>query len=322
MSALNIVHIAPTPLVGSPGKIAFTQRLKGHNAIAIALSDYPKGGPLENKFLENTLMITSFTRRYINECISVADVIHIHNYLSNDKYIWLQELNQKATFAYQVHSPQREGPLYVLRAEKSSPINYDVKFVVGQHGGRFYPDYIAAPNLILSPPSIHLRKKGEKLRVMFSPTQKQIGRWTSKYSAALEEALAALSKANKIELIYPEQPVHPNVLMWMRRNCHVTIDEIATGGFHMVSLEGLCAGNIVINRADYFAKATFANFCKNSMPPFVYANDDNIFDVLLELSNDEGKTAKLQKDSFSYFKDFCNPLELVEIYNKAYKNVR
>lgn len=319
MSALNIVHITPTPLVGSPGKIAFTQRLKGYNAIAVALSDYPKGGPLENKFLENTLMITDFTRKYINERISNADIIHIHNYLPSDKYLWLQELNQKAIFAYQVHSPQREGPLYVLRAEKLSPIKYDVKFVVGQHWGRFYPDYIAVPNLILSPPSINLRKKAEKLRVIFSPTHKHIGRWTSKYSAILEEALIALSKAGKIELIRPEHPIHPNILMWMRSNCHVTIDEIATGGFHMVSLEGLCAGNVVINRADYFAKATFANFCKNNIPPFVYADENSIFDVLLELANNIDKTAKLQKDSFDYFKDFCNPLELVEIYNKAYK---
>lgn len=321
MSALNIVHITPTPLVGSPGKIAFVQRLKGHNAISVALSDYPKGGPLENKFLENSMVITSFTSKYINECVSSADVIHIHNYLPNDKYLWLMELNQKAIFAYQVHSPQREGPLYVLRAEKS-PVEYEVKFVVGQHWGRFYPDYIAVPNLILSPPSINLRKKDEKLRVMFSPTHKHNGRWTSKYSAALEESLITLSKANKIELVCPEQPVHPNILMWVRRNCHVTIDEIATGGFHMVSLEGLCAGNIVINRADYFAKVTFANFCKNNMPPFIYADENNIFDVLLELSNSVDKTAKLQKDSFSYFKDFCNPLEHVEIYNKAYKYVK
>lgn len=109
--------------------------------------------------------------------------------------------------------------------------------------------------------------------------------------------------------------------MDIRRRCHVSIDEIATGGFHMVSLEGMCAGNIVINRADYFSRATFAGFCGGELPPFVYADDDSIADVLLQFADDCSLTAVKQAESYKYFIRHCEPARLVEIFDAAYKRV-
>jgi hypothetical protein len=109
--------------------------------------------------------------------------------------------------------------------------------------------------------------------------------------------------------------------MAVRRTCHVTIDEIATGGFHMVSLEGLCAGNVVINRADYFGKATFSTFCSGEMPPFTYADDSCIREVLLLLVEDVDETARLQMASHDYFRCHCDPLKLVEVFDAAYQSI-
>jgi len=318
MSEYNIVHLTPTPLVGSPGKIAWAQRMKGHNALAVAWSDYPKGGPLAGKFLSHTLMIDDFTRQYIEHAIRHADIIHVHNFIPKERAHWVRDLNQSAVYVYQTHSPLREGPLYVNRGNEY--FDYNVRLVVGQHWGRFYQSYIPVPNLILSPPSIRPRKPGEKLRIMFSPTHKHVGRWTSKYSAVLEEVLLSLAKLGQIETISPSTPVSPEILMEVRRSCHVTIDEIATGGFHMVSLEGLCAGNIVINRADYFSRATFAGFCDGAMPPFTYADDSNIASILLRLAENPEETAIQQQIGHDYFAGFCNPLRLVEVFDAAYEH--
>jgi hypothetical protein len=322
MSALRIVHITPTPLVGAPGKIAWAQRMKGHDALAVALSDYPKGGPLEKMFLDRTILIDDFTRHHIEDCIRQADIIHVHNFLPDDRIRWLQELNQAAAYVYQAHSPKREGPLYVDRSEGNNKFEFKLKLVVGQHHGRFYPFHTPVPNLILSPPSIRRRQPGETLRVLFSPTQKQAGRWNSKYSPALEPALRALETIGKIEVIFPKNPLRPEVLMELRRSCHVSIDEIASGGFHMVSLEAMCAGSVAINRADYFAKATFAGFCDGEMPPFLYADDSCITDVLLRLADDWEETARRQQASFDFFQRYCNPIRLVEVFDAAYQSVR
>lgn len=321
MFARRIVHIAPTPLVGAPGKIAWAQRMNGHEAISVALSDYPKGGPLEKKFLDRTLLLDDFTRSFIEDSLKSADIVHVHNFVPGHHVDWLRTLGQCATFVYQAHSPLREGPLYVGRADNDVPFDFRLKLVVGQHHGRFYPDFIAVPNLILSPPSIRPRAKGDRLRVMFSPTQKQQGRWNSKYSEHLETVLQSLSKIGKIDVVAPTAPVAPETLMNVRRSCHVTIDEIATGGFHMVSQEGLCAGNVVINRADFFGKATFASFCNGEHPPFVYADDLTIADTLLRLAENWEETVHLQKKSYEFFRLFCDPLRLVEVYDAAYQRI-
>lgn len=320
MSAYKIVHIAPTPLVGAPGKIAWAQRAKGHDAIAVALSDYPRGGPLERMFLDKTLIVDDFTRPTIERCIRDADIIHVHNYLLAEQSNWLLRLNTRAAFVYQAHSPLREGPLYVDRTQECARLNFRARLVVGQYSGRFFPSFIPVPNLIIEPPSIKLRKSGEMLRVMFSPTHKNSGRWSNKHSDVLDETLTALTGLRKIEVVRPAAAVPPETLLAMRRTCHVTIDEIVTGAFHMVSLEGLCAGNVVVNRADYFAKATFSTFCDGEMPPFRYADDGSIGDVLLGLAEDPEQTVRLQQGSYDYFRRHCDPLKLVEVFDAVYKS--
>jgi hypothetical protein len=322
MSALKIVHITPTPLVGAPGKIAWVQRMKGHEALAVALSDYPKGGALEKMFLDRTLIIDDFTNSHIEENIRNADIVHIHNFLPHNRVNWLRELNQTAAYVYQAHSPLREGPLYANRAIEDERFDFKLKLVVGQFQGRFHASHIPVPNLVISPPSIRLRRPKEKLRVMFTPTHKQTGRWNSKHSPGLKETLSALESLGKIDVLSIEQPVLPETLMEVRRGCHVSIDEIATGGFHMVSLEAMCAGNIAVNRADYFSKATFAKFCDDKFPPFLYADDGCIADVLLKLADDWEETARRQQASYDYFRRYCNPLRLVEVFDAAYQLIR
>ena len=319
MSKHNIVHISPTPLVGSPGKIAHAQRIKGKNSIAVVLSDYPQKGPLAGFFLQNSLLFNEFTKKYIERSIKEAEIIHIHNYLSEKDVEWLGKLNIDANYVYQAHSPLREGPLYFDRVEKSLPFEFKAKLVVGQHWGRFYPDYTHVPNIILSPPSLKLRKPGEKLRVMFSPTHKHSGRWTDKHSKALTSALQALSSLKRIELLSPERPVHPEMLLQIRRSCHVSIDEIATGGFHMVSLEAFCTGNIAINKADFFAKNAFSAFSEGEMPPFLYADDLSIVDLISKLADDHKYTINWQKKGYEFFEKFCDPRRLIEFYDAAYE---
>ncbi len=321
MSVRKIVHISPTPLVGSPGKIAEAQRSVGHDSVAVVLSDYPKNGPLEKLFLSRSILLDEFTKPHIENLIRDCNIIHVHNFLNARDWVWLRNLTQTATFVHHAHSPTREGPLYVDRATCDPNFEFDLRLVVGQHWDRFYPDAYPVPNLILTKPSIRLRKPNERLRVMFSPTHKHVGRWTSKHSEALDTALASLSDIGKIDLLMPSAPVQPETLFELRRGCHVTIDEIATGGFHMVSLEGLCAGNVVINKADYFSRSTFANFCENVMPPFTEANDNDIADILMELADDVDLTVKKQKMSIEYFKRYCGPTRLVGIFDEAYDRV-
>jgi hypothetical protein len=317
---LNIVHISPTPLVAAPSKVAAAQRRWGHDSVSIVLNDYPEKSPLAKKFTEESLLPSPFLMSTIDRAIANADIIHVHNELPADWVENLLQKNQSAKYVYQVHSPLREGPLYIERAN-SIGLPFIGYFVVGQYQPRHYQKYLLVPNIVNEVPSVKFRKKGEKLRVMFSPTHAQDGRWNNKHTPQLKDAIDALSNLGKIEPIWVDTPVHPKTLMAIRRNCHVSIDEIATGGFHQVSLEGLCAGNVVINRADFFSKAAFSQFSDQKLPPFCYSDGTQIADFLLRLSADVEETNYLQQQSFEYFRSYLMPEQLVEKFNDAYQSV-
>lgn len=314
----NIIHISQTPLVAAPAKIAYAQRLLGHSSIAIAIKDYP--GALQGKFVDGFLIEDGFTKPIIDAAIEDADIIHIHNDLPHDWAYRLLDANQRAKYIYQVHSPLREGPLYLPRHE-SIPLPFSAKLVVGQFQPRIHSDHIIVPNIILDIPSIKLRTKGQKLRVMYSPSHKRAGRWNNKHTDELDKAINALVALNKIEKVIPENPVSPKVLMSVRRTCHVSIDEIETGGFHQVSVESLAAGNVSINKSDYFSKKVFSNFSSGILPPFVYADASCIAEVLTNLANDYEETARLQKVSYDYFTNHLTPIKMAKFFDDAYESV-
>lgn len=304
MCAFKVVHLSPTPLVAAPAKIAKALRCVGHDAVAIALNDYPEKGGLYKKFSDDLIVMSNISpekRLLVDKKISSADIIHVHNDLPREFASKLLSSNTRAKFVYQVHSPKREGPLYGDRPG-SVGLPFDAFLVVAQYQPRHYPYYIAVPNLVDSSPGLSLRESGEKLRVIFSPSHSRQGRWNAKYSEKVENDLRALKTLGKIDLIWPESPLHPNELMALRKISHVTIDEVVTGAFHQISLEGLCAGNVTINRADFFSKLVFSKCTPNSeLPPFVYADEWSLAEVILNLADDVGMTRDIQMKSYNYF---------------------
>jgi hypothetical protein len=110
--------------------------------------------------------------------------------------------------------------------------------------------------------------------------------------------------------------------MALRRTCHASIDEIMTGAFHQVSLEGMCAGNVVINRADYFSKALLAQCTASfAIPPFLFADETTIDSVMISLSADEEQTRRLQQASINYFVDHLAVQKMAERYHDVYKSI-
>lgn len=322
MYKLKIIHYSPTPLVGSPSKIVTMLESLGCEAFWIISSDYPKNGPLYNKFSSNAFILntlSNFQHIFIEEKIRQADIIHIHNDISSELASWFYSLNSGAKYIYQVHSPLKEGPLYI---DRSNYINlpFENKLVVAQYQPRHYQDFVLVPNLILDKPKISIRKDDEKLRVIFSPTHARHGRWNSKYSEVLVKTLRSLVDLNLIDLISVDQPINPILLMSLRQSSHVTIDEIVTGAYHQVSLEGLCAGNIVLNRADFFSKCmlkTVAN--SDDLPPFYYTDEQNVANNLMKLAMMPAYCRKQQVKSLEYFNNYLRPelliRKFIEIYN-------
>jgi len=320
----KIVHLAQTPLVGAPGKLSRVLNQAGISSSSYCVNDYPNKGALYKQFIDNTMVLSEMSN-YIFDAflkdVRSSDIIHIHNSLHPDFIKKILPFCADSKFIYQVHSPLREGPLFVDRSSELG-FYFHKKLVVAQYQPRHYPEFQCVPNVVIDAPTYTAREQGQLLKVIFSPSHTRSGRWNAKMSSVLGDLLVGLRKSKKIELFMPTKPVPPKELMLARGCSDVSIDEIMTGAYHQISLEGLCAGNAVINRADYFSTAMLSNISRApNPPPFLYADDTTILDVIYKLANNVDYTNEVKHRSYSFFKKHLSPLSLIERFIEVYDEV-
>lgn len=321
MNLMSVVHLSPTPLVGAPSRLAAAQRAAGLRAECIVLADYPK--KLAGKFVDDAILWFSgdVAVGLAERLISNAEIIHIHNDLPLDLARRFLDMAPDAKWVYHVHSPLREGPLFTRR-DFELPFVFSAKLVVAQYQPRVYPDFLPVPNLVDALPNCNERAIGETLRVLFSPTHVRGGRWNDKGSNATLEILQSLAKAGSIELVIPSDPLSPGCLMALRRSTHVSIDEVMTGAFHLVSLESLCAGNAVLNGADFLSNmALMSSIGADEPAPFRRVGLHDLRENLLELASNPELTAALQRAAKEYFERWLLPSRLVDRYLSIYERV-
>lgn len=321
MSAIEIVHLSPSPLVAAPKKIAETCARLGATTTAIAAADYP--GPLADIFKPGYLVWKNAlkpVRNLIAQKIAEADILHIHNELPA-AFAPFVTANVGQKVIYHVHSPKREGPIYVDRSG-GYELPISEKLVVGQMHPRLWRDFRPVPNIVNAKPSLQLIRDDEKPRVLFSPAHKREGRWSGKVSAIQTSVLTGMAAAGLIDLIELDQPLSPENLLALRRTVHITIDEVVTGGFHQISLEGLCAGNMVVNGADHFSLAMFSQAVRaDSPPPFLRTSEQALAETLAKCVLCKELIREKQQQSFDYYTKWLMPERLGAIYMELYQDV-
>ncbi len=317
MKGCRILNVSPTPLVDSPRKISEAINLyTEYKSDIIIFNDYP--GALAGIFSGNTLIFNQ-SKDICMDVIRRADIIHIHNFLTKEQESLLFKNSKSSVkFIYQVHSPLREGPVFVKYADEST-IEYEEKLVVAQYQPRLYMDYTIVPNITLESPSLKLLIDGETPIVLFSPAHTRTGgRWNDKYSKELKDSLFSLDNLGMIQNKIVTG-VKPYELFKIRERSHITIDEIVTGSFHQISLEGLCKGNVVINNSDYFSdKAMNIVTDSDEYIPFYKASNDNFAERMIELVEDPDKIRDIQQQSYNFYKNNLMPSDLIKKYEMVY----
>lgn len=303
---MNIVHIAKTPLAGSPGRLSEElNKLDGVFSSSFIERDYP--GELSGKFLGESIILDKNTSSILVNKIKTADVCHIHNDLTSETIDIILSSANNCKFIYHVHSPLREGPLF-FNNYKTMGIDFSHHLVVAQYHPRHYQDFIPVMNIVPFKPNYSPCPLDDKIRVLFSPSHIRTGgRWNDKTSPALEQALALVNQRPDVDVIIPGK-ISPSALFELRRSCHVTIDEIVTGSYHQISLEGLAAGNVVINNSDSLSNIFLEMVsCAATPPPFLTFNNTNIIQKLTKLLDNKQEIIEIQKKSLNYFKEFLQP---------------
>lgn len=318
-----IVHISNTPLAGAPGRLS--NNLQQHtklNSICFTEKDYKKA--MAHIFTKHSLVLNNgldadamglFRKALVN-----ASVIHIHNYISPAVSKLVQELSSDVPIIYHLHSPRREGPLYIPR-NKEFKLPIVKQLVVAQMHPRFYPNATPVPNIVpIGYPYLRETEDPEKVRILYAPAEVRAGRWNGKACQHLFDALKVVSAHKNVDVVALSQPQPSHVLERIRATCDVSVDEIVTGGFHQVSLEGLQAGNAVINGADEISMRVMMGWT-GARPPFVVSHSSTIADDLWKLIEDRDYLATTRKASLDYALKYLNPKKLIKIYENIYKDV-
>jgi hypothetical protein len=320
----NVLHVSRTPLVGAPGRVskALNLHAPGYTSRWFYCEDYPD--ERAEKFVRYGTLFQNEpqTLKVFKRLLRQADVIHVHNRLLRNVIRTIQEdARPECRYVYQVRSPLREPPLF-MEAHGSMGLPFEALCCSAQYHTRHYPEFIPLPLLDLNEPSITLLKEGERPRVCFKPshTRSSTGkRWNAKHSDALTHALQTLEGEGLIELVSPEQPVSGVRMHALRSTCHISIDEIVTGAFHTVSLEGLATGNVVINNSDYFSDAAMASLTTDgSFPPFFNVNESNVLERLRYLVENPDVLRQYQTASHDYFKRHLQASQQIAWYTRCY----
>jgi len=318
----KILHLTPTPLVQAPEKVSnILNRFSEYSSEIVVLNDYPNH--LKGKFIANAILYSVDTKDVVQKLIERANIIHVHNFLPTTFIDFFKQclVNSDAKLVYQVHSPLREGPIFYDYAQESG-FDFDKCLVVSQYHPRLYPSFIPVPNIITAKPSLNLLNKNEKPFILFSPAHKNVGlRWNDKITKNLNKVLDSVNGLG-LAKVKEVSGLSPHDVFSIRRFSHISIDELATGAFHQVSMEGLATGNVVFNNADYFSCQMLSFVAKTSKNvPFVRTDDDAFSENLMAYLSDNEKIRFKQEEGYQYFVDNLLPEHLVKHFIKIYDEV-
>lgn len=321
---MKILHLSPSVLAGAPGMLADAQRdLLGHEAIHLRVGD---AGPARDLMSPNSLSLTDCPedRALFTAFVAQAEVIHVHNFLPSLLMRWAAAVPgvYDRTWIYQVHSPSHERPLF-LDLSADHGVRWQARLAVSHAHPRMFPDFRPMPN-VLYRPFITQDNRAKPatdgpLRVMHSPSTRSGGRWSAKSDDLFELELQRLQADPRVR-VQTVEGVSPLKVSMLRRISQVSIDEVVTGGFHLVSYEGLAAGNVVINGADALSRAAFAmGFRTAEPPPWIVTDSAGVHQQLIDLSRDRERLAELMEASHEYFWRVMAAPRVVGFYDEVYQ---
>ena len=324
----KIVHLALTPLVGSPTRIV--DGLNKHSAVKarlVTINDYTTGF----KFPLDLRWWIPAEKEEALSLIETADVLHLHHWLDLNCHgleIDFAGLQRKDTqIVRQFHS----NPAMVAshnRTTVETILNDPLpQLTVPQFHERYYPRARLVPQIV-SLEAAATPEPGEAipgLRIYYRPTNAAPAfacRWDTKGAPDVLEVLRnAGANVPGVSLDCGTDPIPFTETLERRRRCNLAIDDAVTGSYHLTSLESMALGLACISHLDPRQVAVLTYFTGSPDLPFLNFSLEQLPALLRKLAADPVLVETLGQHGQAWMKRYWHPGAMTQHYVNAYRDV-
>lgn len=326
---LTALHFSHTPLVGAPGRVCQALRsIPDVNARWVVLDT--SLGTYDRMSFELDL-VWPRDREEVLALLEQCDVVHLHNYLHLDSEefapisfsaLW----EQGKPMVRQFHStPELVGRFLSQPAQAAldCPIP---KLVLAQFHERLYPTARLVPNIVeLDLPEL---PADGPLRIGYAPTRFDSGRdarWDTKGYRETRRLLKHVQREAAREGIVVEVDVielvpHAECLERKAR-CHLFIDELVTGSYHLNTLEALALGSVCMTWLDARTSAAVQALTGRTDFPVLNVPLEQALPVLLALCRDPALVRALGRQNREWMRAHWAPAQMAQHFVAAYRDV-
>lgn len=323
------LHFSHTPLVGAPGRICRALRqLPGVDSRWVVLD--PAAGQYGTMSFELDL-VWPRDRDQVLDLLARCDVVHLHNYLHLDSpefapisfaALWREGKPMLRHF----HST----PDLVARFNRQPtqavldcPIP---KLVIAQYPERQFPQARLVPNVV-DPVAQDLPGSGP-LRIGYAPTRfnsAHDSRWDTKGYPETRRLLRQLQRRARLEGLAVEVDVIEQVphaeCLQRKARCDIFIDDLATGSYHLNTLEALAQGSVCLSYLDGPTLAAVQDLTGRSDFPVLNTPLEQALPVLLALCRDAALTRSLGRHNRAWMQAHWRPEAMAGHFLAAYQAV-
>lgn len=252
----------------------------------------------------------------LGDYASKADHIIFHN-CTDQNFIDIarKSAKQATSLSYHLHSPPFEAPLYGY--DIISENKFDTIFSVAQGYTRFYDNSVPIANII---PDIKIfNSTHRRSAVMVGHLRTTNARWSKKIPSDFVKKLEVLLKKDGVDVstipkLFGAESVPYSTFAHALQNFDYVVDDVCSGLFHQISLEGLKSGCIVFSAADTYSISSFCEAAQCPTPPFDMISD--IYDIYEKVRYYERNPATLraaQARNFEYAQAYLSEARLAQI---------
>lgn len=315
---MNFLLVSETPVAGTVCRFsaALEDSKSVQSAFPFVLRNY-KNSPFDLPYGQMNSYHNWAT--ILGEYAKAADHVIFHN-CTAQSYIDIVKQSAKphATLNYHLHSPPFEPPLFCYDIITEN--NFDNVFSVAQGYVRFFDKSIPIANII---PDIKIfNRKHRRSAVIIGHLRTTSARWSKKIPNDLIKDLEVLLNKSKVEIytipkLFGCDTVPYKTFSQALQNFDYVIDDICSGLFHQISLEGLKSGCIVFSAADECSINSFCQAADCPPPPFDIVSD--IYDIHEKIRFYERNPSKLefaQVRNLEYASKYLSERRLAELFTE------